>query len=195
LKVWKVIGGNLGDYSDLYLKTDVLVLADVIHNFRDIGLKQNGLDPVHYYTTPGYSFDASLKMTGVRLELLSDYRMLQMIEHGMRGGISSVCGDRYVNVKGKDYITNPDIDKNDPTQEWLMYYDAVNLYGHAMSQKLPNGNFKWVEDKDNLDTITRSNSYDNGSTGYILNVDLIVPKTRKIKIHQPNNYQSIQEIH
>lgn len=181
VKVWNAIGGNLGNYSDLYLKTDVLALADVIHNFRDLGLKHYELDPVYYYTTPGYSMDAMLKMTKVNLELLSDFRMLQLIEHGMRGGISSVCGDRYVNIEGKNYITNQNIDKEDPLQEWLMYLDANNLYGYSMSEKLPTGNFKWVDDIQNLDSMIRADSYSEDQTGYILSVDLVVPKTERFE--------------
>ena len=179
IKVWNSIEEpNIGKYSDLYLKTDVLALADVISNFRDIGLKHYELDPVYYYTTPGYSFDACLKMTDVKLELLNDFRMLQIIENGMRGGISSICGDRYVNVEGKNYITNPEINKEDKNQQWLMYLDANNLYGYAMSQKLPTGNFKWVEDLEKLDKDIRSG---NCSDGHILNVELTVPKTSRFE--------------
>ena len=177
-RVWEAVGKNLGNYSDLYLKTDVLALADVINNFRDISLKYYQLDPLYYYTTPGLTYDAMLKRTGVVLDKLSDFRMLQIIEHGMRGGISSVCGDRYVNVEGKNYITNQNIDKNSPDQEWLMYLDANNLYGYSMSEKLPTGNFQWVTDLESLDNIIRTNTYDDGNTGYILSVDLIVPKTK-----------------
>lgn len=180
LRVWNLIPDcNLGKYSDLYLKTDVLALADVMENFRDIALKHYELDPIYYYTTPGYSFDACLKMTNINLDMLTDYRMLQIIEHGMRGGISSVLGDRYVNVEGKNYITNPIIPKDDPLQEWLLYVDANNLYGWAMSKKLPTGNFKWEENYSEIDSMIRNNTYDDGDIGYILNVDLVVPKTER----------------
>ena len=69
-----------------------------------------------------------LKITNVKLELLTDINMLQMIEAGMRGGISSILGDRYVNVNRKNFFTNPDIKQDDPNQEWLLYDDASNLY-------------------------------------------------------------------
>jgi len=75
-----------------------------------------------------------------------------------------------------------DIDKNDPNQLWLMYFDAVNSYDYAMSQKLPTGNFKWVKDIDDLDKMIRSSTYEKGSTGYILNVEIIVPKHLNFKI-------------
>ena len=122
-------------------------------------------------------------MTNVKLELLNDYTMLQMIEHGMRGGVSSVCGDRYVDVEGKNYVTNANIDKDDLLQEWLLYLDANNLYGHSMSQKLPTGYFHWLSPNliELLDKVIRTNTYDDSKYGYILNVDLVVPKTKKFE--------------
>jgi len=73
---------SLGEYSDLYLKIDVLLLADVFENFRDLCLSTYHLDPAFYYTAPGFSFDCMLKYTSMKLELLSDYDMLLMIEKG-----------------------------------------------------------------------------------------------------------------
>ena len=73
---------TLGEYSDLYLKIDVLLLADVFENFRDICLQTYRLDPAFYYTAPGFSFDCMLKCTSIKLELLSDYDMILMIEKG-----------------------------------------------------------------------------------------------------------------
>ena len=84
----------LGDYHDLYLKTDVNLLADVFENFRNLCLQQYKLDPANYYTSPGLSWDALLKMTNVELELLTDYNMYLMVEKGLRGGISMVS-NRY----------------------------------------------------------------------------------------------------
>ena len=90
-KVWATFGyKTLGDYSDLYCRTDVLLLADVFEMFRKMCLRQYGLDPAHYYTSPGLSWDAQLKKTGVELELLTDYDQHLFIEKGMRGGISMV---------------------------------------------------------------------------------------------------------
>ena len=92
----------MGNYSDLYCRTNVLLLADVFETFRQTCLRQYGLDLAHFYTSPGLSWDALLKKTGVELELLS------------------------------------------------MYIDTNNLYGWAMSQTLPTGGFRWVEDCDRL---------------------------------------------
>ena len=94
--VWTTFGcQNLGDYHDLYLKTDVLLLADVFEIFRKTCMNQYGLDPAHYYSSPGLSWDALLKKTNVTLELLTDYDMHLFIEKGLRGGIS-MSSKRYV---------------------------------------------------------------------------------------------------
>ena len=84
--MWKTFGiKTLGEYHDLYVKTDVLILADVFESFRDICLDYYELDPAHYFTTPNFAWDAMLKKTGVKLELLTDYDMHLMFEHGLRG--------------------------------------------------------------------------------------------------------------
>jgi hypothetical protein len=82
-KVWRHFGcKTIGEYSDLYLKIDVLLLTDIFENFRDVRMKAYNLDPAYYYTTPGFSFDCMLKYTSMKLELLSDYDMLLMFENG-----------------------------------------------------------------------------------------------------------------
>ena len=78
------------DYHDHYLISDILLLADVFENFRKKSYSTYGLDPVHYYSLPGYSWDAMLKYTAVQLELIDDIDMYQMVEKGMRGGVSSI---------------------------------------------------------------------------------------------------------
>ena len=90
VEVWKRFGmSNMGEYHDLYLKTDVLLLADVFEGFQNLCECHYELDPAHYYTTPGLAWDAMLKMTGVELELLNNEEMLLVIERGMRGGNSN----------------------------------------------------------------------------------------------------------
>ena len=81
---------TMRNYLDLYLKSDVLLLADVFESFRDVCSMNYGLDPAWYYTAPGLALDASLKITKVKLEELTDYDMLLMIEQGIRGGVSMV---------------------------------------------------------------------------------------------------------
>ena len=90
-RVWKVFGiRDLGDYHDLYLRTDVVLLANVFEAFRDTCLKHYKLDPVHFYTSPGLAWKACLKCTGIKLELLTNPDMLLMFEQGIRGGITQV---------------------------------------------------------------------------------------------------------
>ena len=140
-EVWKTFNcENLGDYHDLYLKTDVTLLADVFQTFRRTSMNAYKLDPLNYYTAPGLSWDALLKYTAIELELLTDYDQHLFIEKGMRGGIS-MASKRHAKAN------NPGIPGYDPSEEHnhIMYYDANNLYGWAMSQPLPYSGFKWVD--------------------------------------------------
>lgn len=125
--VWSVFSINtLGEYSDLYLKTDVLLLASVFENFRTTSMEAYGLDCAHYQTTPGFTWDCFLKMTGVRLELLTDIDMVMFIEQGVRGGISQGCARRF-GASNNKYMAE-DFDEELP-EEYLLYVDANNLYG------------------------------------------------------------------
>ena len=161
---------TMGDYHDLYLKSDILLLADVFENFRKTCLQYYKLDPCHYFTSPGLSWDAMLKMTDIKLELMVDIDMFQLIEKGMRGGISYIA-NRYGKANNK-YMKN--YDEKAPTK-YIMYLDANNLYGWAMSQYLPTGNFKWLSqnqiEKTNLGKYT-----ENSKKGLILEVDLEYPQ-------------------
>ena len=161
---------TMGDYHDLYLKSDILLLADIFENFRKTCLQYYKLDPCHYFTSPGLSWDAMLKMTDIKLELMVDIDMLQFIEKGMRGGISYIA-NRYGKAHNK-YMKN--YDEKAPSK-YIMYLDANNLYGWAMSQYLPTGNFKWLSqnqiEKTNLGKYT-----ENSKKGLILEVDLEYPQ-------------------
>ena len=165
---------TMGDYHDLYLKSDVLLLADCFENFRNQCLQYYGLDPAHYYTAPGLSWDAALKMTGVELELLTDIDMHLMIEKGVRGGVSTIS-TRYAKANNS-YMA--DYDKDKPPV-YLLDLDANNLYGWAMSQPLPTHGFKWSsEEKIEELSTTIMDVAENDPTGYILEVDLEIPEDK-----------------
>ncbi|KAK3740268.1 hypothetical protein RRG08_031987 [Elysia crispata] len=164
-RVWETFGcKTLGNYTDLYCRTDVLLLADVFETFRKTSQKQYGLDPAHYYTSPGLSWDALLKKTKVELELVTDYDQHLFIEKGMRGGISMVS-------KRHARANNPKVEGYDPEKpnSHILYLDANNLYGWAMSQPLPTGGFRWVEGCDGLAGTIKDQPAD-GAEGYILEV-------------------------
>lgn len=169
-QIWNTFNiKNLGEYSDLYVKSDVLLLTDIFENFRNVCMKNYNLDPAWYYTAPGLSWDAMLKKTKVRLELLTDYDMLLFVENGIRGGISQ-CSHRY-GIANNKYLTHYDESR---ASNFLIYLDANNLYGGAMSQPLPLKNFKWIEPTSaTVESIL--NAPDDSSFGYILEVDLEYP--------------------
>ena len=134
---------DLGDYHNLYLLTDVLLLADVFESFRDTCMQNYGLDAAHSYTAPGLAWQAALKMTEVELDLFTDPDMHLFIEEGIRGGVAIIT-HRYAK------LNVPDLEGYDPTKpnEYIVYLDANNLYGWAMSQSLPTGDFKWLDQID-----------------------------------------------
>ena len=123
---------NVGDYHDHYLKKDVLLLADVFEKFIDTCLKVYVLDPCHYFSSRGLSWDAMLNITGIDMYLL--------IEKGLRGGISYIA-KRYSKANNK-YMKNYDPKK---PSKFITYLDMNNLYGWAMSSYLPYGGFKWLK--------------------------------------------------
>ena len=167
---------TIRDYHDLYLKSDVLLLADVFENFRKTCLYHYNLDPAHYYTSPGLAWDACLKETGQELQLLHVYDMLMMFEKGIRGGISHIS-KRYGQANNK-YMK--DYDPDEPST-YIQYLDENNLYGWAMSQSLRTHGFKWMRDltKDTvMDILEKSNHSminPKNKKGYIFEVDLEYP--------------------
>ena len=163
---------TLGEYSDLYMKVDILLLAEVFENFREQCYKAYGLDIANYFTAPGLSWDAMLKYTGIDLELITDIDQYNFIESGVRGGIS-VCTRRHAQANNK-HMPNYDDTKE---STFIIYLDATNLYGSALSASLPTGKFQWVP------ITTDYNVPDHADFGYILEVDLKYPKN----IHDLHN--------
>ena len=176
----------MGEYHDLYLKTDTVLLANVFESFRSICKENYGLDPAHFYTAPGLAWKACLKKTGIRLELLLDPDMLLMLERGIRGGITQ-------SVHRWAAANNPYMDEYDSSKptKYLQYLDANNLYGWAMSQPLPTGGFRWIkcngpgglgEAHGNPNRLVEEMA-SKKDLGYLLEVDMSYPK----KLHDLHN--------
>ena len=159
---------NMGDYHDHYLKRDVLLLTDVFEKIIDTCLKFCGLDTCHYISSPGLSWDAMLKLTGVRLEKIADIYMYLFIEKGLRGGISYIA-KRYTKANNK-YMKNYDL-KN--PSKFIIYLDMNNVYDWSMSSYLLYDKFKWLKNVDKFDVNSIS---EKSPIGYILEVDLEYPE-------------------
>ena len=130
------------DYHLIYLKSDVLLLADIFENFRTTCMNNYKLDPANYISAPGLAWDAMLLETGIELDLITDLEMLKMIENSKRGGLCFVVSKRMDKANNKyleDYNPNDD-------STYIMYWDANNLYGWAMSQYLPFKNLRFRTD-------------------------------------------------
>ena len=162
---------NLGDYHDLYVQSDTLLLSDVFENFRNMCIKVYELDPAHFLSAPGLARQACLKKTEVKLELLTDVDMLLMIEKGIRGGICHAI-HKYATANNKymkDY-------NKDEEESFLQYDDANNLYEFARIQSLTFKGFDWVEDLSKIDEDFAKNYNEDSVKGYILKVDVEYPK-------------------
>ena len=157
---------SLGEYHNLYLRSDVLLLANVFENFCKICLEIYELDPVKFISAPRLAWQAVLKKTEVELDLLADIDRLLMVEKGIRGGICNTIHwyEKSNNKYMKDYDNNKE-------SLYLNYWDVNNLYGWATSQKLPTFNFKWVRDTSQFYEDFIKN-YDEKSKGCFLEADV-----------------------
>ncbi|KAL4147912.1 hypothetical protein QTP88_002239 [Uroleucon formosanum] len=179
--VWSRFNCNtLGEYSDWYLKIDVMLLVDCFENFRDLCLKTYGLDPNYYFTAPGMSFDCMLKYTEVNLELLSDYDQILMFEQGIRGGLTHAV-KRYAKANN---IKVPEYDASKP-ESWIVYLDATNLYGWAMSRAMPKDGFGWYNDDLSVENILNllDEMNETSEVGWSLEVDVEYPQS----LHDDHN--------
>ena len=147
----------------MYVQCDTLLLADVFEKFRDTCIEIYGLDPSHFLSAPGLAWQACLKKANVHLELLTDTDMLLMIEAGIRGGMCQSV-HRYAKANNK-YIKK--YDKNIESS-YLRYLDANNLYGWAMSKKLPVNGFKWEDDLSRFNERFIKNYNENSDIGFFL---------------------------
>ena len=166
---------NLGDYHDVYVQSDTLLLADVFENFRDMCLKVYELDPAQFLSLPGLAWQACLKKTNIELELLTDHDMLLMVEKGIRAGICHSI-HRYAKANNK-YMKNYN---NNEESSYIQYLDANNLYGWAMSKNLPVNGFKWIDNNETTEPVINEDfikNYDeNNDKGYIFEVVVKYPK-------------------
>ena len=144
-------------------------MFDVFENFRNLCLNAYRLDAAHFYTAPGLAWQAALRCTGVQLVLLTDIDQHLFIENGLRGGISMIS-------RRHTQANNPYISGYDPSKDktYIMYLDANNLYGWAMSQPLPTHGFDWLIETE-IRSIDFTKVQDDAKEGYILEVDLEYP--------------------
>ena len=139
INVWNVLEMNtMGDYHDVYLKIDVLLLTDIFEKFINMCLDYYGLDPCHYFGNPGLSWDATLEWDRIRT-----YLKHLFIEKGTRGGISYIT-KRHSKANNKYIECYEEYKEN----KYIMYLDANNLYGWEMSQYLPYKGFKFLKQKE-----------------------------------------------
>ena len=172
-KVWDVFEiRNRGEYHDLYVQTDTL--EDVFGKFRDKCIEIYGFDPSYFYSVPGLGWQACLKKTDEKLELLTNYQMLLVTEEGIRGGMCQSV-HRYANANNK-YMKN----YNKKIESlYLTYLDVNNLYGWA--QKLPVNGFMWYNkylSDFNEDFVKNYN--ENSDERYFLEVDVEYPKNYRV---------------
>ena len=168
--IWQIFDiKTLGEYTDLYLKSDVLLLCDIFEKFRNTSLHFYKLDPAYYVTSPSLSWDAMLLYTGIELELINDPEMYQLLERGIRGGLSQ-CSLRHAKANNK-YL--PHFDDSKPSS-YIVYLDCNNLYGYAMMKKFPISEFEFMP-QSNINNFNVMDITDEDDYGYILEVDLIYP--------------------
>ena len=163
----------------IYTSKLLLLLSDVFENFKKTCLQYCKLDPTHYFSSAGLSWDSMLKMTRIKLDLITDIDKYLFIEKGLRGGTSYIA-HRYRKANN-NYMK--DYDDKKPNK-YITYLDANNLYGWAMSQNLHVGGFKWL---DNLDSINLYKYKDDRKKGIILELDLEYPK----ELHDNHNDLSL----
>jgi hypothetical protein len=178
--VWNAFGcETLKDYHDWYLRVDVWGLTDVLKRYGEFGMKHYGLDFTRYASAPAAAYDAMLKMTKSRIELISDMETHLAFEQAIRGGVSMACipnavaENKYTRMEAEG-ATEPGEEKEGDT--FIATIDANNLYGGKMSMPLPTGNFCWLLPAEvaAFDCQARLSEVP-GPKGFLLDVDLAIP--------------------
>ena len=176
--VWNIFEcETLQDFHDVYVKSDVLILADIFEALFKLSLKDYGLDPKRYLTLPSYSWDAMLRETSVNIELLCDPAAVLMIESAIRGGVS-VITNRYAR-SNNPFV--PDYDVTQPTS-YVSYFDCTNLYGTSMIEQLPLCDFRFL-DNDEIRSFDVMSLDPQGNTGFFVECDLEYPP----ELHDQHN--------
>ena len=157
---------NGEELTEIYLKSDVLLLACVFEKFIKVPVNEFGINPLYCVSLPGYTWQCGLKYTGINLQTLQNKDMILLLENNIRGGISSVMGDRYIKSKENKKI---------------VYIDAKTLYGHSMSEPLPYDEIKF---DNNIKLEDILNTPDDSDIGYFIELDLTYPN--KIKERTKN---------
>jgi hypothetical protein len=162
---------TLQDYMQVYLTSDVTLLADVFETYRHFFKTKFNLDPAHYVSLPSLSYDCALKFTNCSIEYIHDEDTYQFIKEAIRGGVSTICR-RYAEANNP-YLK--DFDSNRPSS-YIMYFDCNSLYSSVMTMNLPYKNFRFL--KPNEFTKVRESiiSYqDSDEVGYFVQCDLMYP--------------------
>ena len=155
---------NGEELTEIYLKSDVLLLACVFEKFIKVSINEYDINRLYCVSLPGYTWQCGLKYSGINLQTLQDKDMILLLENNIRGGVSSVMGDRYI--------------KSDENKK-ILYVDANILYGHSMSEPLPYDEIRFDLDVKLEDIL---NTPDNSDIGYVIEADLIYPDNIKEKI-------------
>ena len=161
--IWQQYGcANLKEYMLLYMKLDIYLLADVCEAFRKKAKLDDDLEPFNFFGLPGFAWATAIKGLQHKVELVSDPLMYQFFEAGIRGGMT--------------FVNKHHVIANNGTK--ILYIDINNLYGWALSQKLPHGKFKWILEDNELEQILSdcvSLDLESMDIGYLVEVDIEIP--------------------
>ena len=159
---------NLGDYQNIYLRTDVFLLGDNFQKFREVCMQVYKLDPAHFYSAPNLNWDAMLITTGKKLELLQDIDQLLFFEKGIRGGINVLSALRHFEAKNK-YLENLN-SKEEST--FGAFFDVTSLYAGTIQKEMPVGGYQWCTEVSLAQILATLSDSD---FGYFVEVDLAYP--------------------